>query len=250
MQIDLELNKILVISDNYFLINEFYKIVKEQKLNNKYEFDFRCSLKSPENIKSLDYIKVINVKDEVDSILENYNLVFSLHCKQLFPEKLVNEIKCINIHPGYNPYNRGYFPQVFSIINKLPVGVTIHEMDSQLDHGDIIIQEKIEIYEHETSLDVYNRVLNLEIELLKNHLQSILNGDYKAMPMKEEGNLNYFKDYKDLCKLDLDEKLTMREAIDKLRAFTHKPYANAYFINKDDEKINVEINLYNKGKNA
>ena len=46
------------------------------------------------------------------------------------------------------------FQQVFSILNKLPVGVTIHEMDEQLDHGIIIVQKEINIFSWETSCDV------------------------------------------------------------------------------------------------
>ncbi len=37
----------------------------------------------------------------------------------------------------------------------------------------------------------------------------------------EEGNINNLNDFKKLYEIDLDEKITMREAIDKLKALSH-----------------------------
>ncbi len=84
----------------------------------------------------------ICLKECDNSFFDKYILFISLHCKQIFPQRLTDNYRCINIHPGYNPYNRGWFPQVFSILNKNTAGVTIHEIDQELDHGPIIYQEK------------------------------------------------------------------------------------------------------------
>ena len=45
--------------------------------------------------------------DRVSLIIESYQLVISVHCKQIFPKRLVENVLCINLHPGYNPFNRG-----------------------------------------------------------------------------------------------------------------------------------------------
>ncbi len=147
-------------------------------------------------------------------IIQEYDLVFSLHCKQLFPSDIVNNVRCINVHPGLNPHNRGWFPQVFSIINKLPIGVTIHEMDEELDHGPIIVQKELVIKIWETSYDVYKRIQELEIELIKENLLRIINNNYKAFLPVSEGNINLKKDFNELCEIDLDKKVSYREAID------------------------------------
>lgn len=89
----------------------------------------------------------MRVSENIGTILRDYSCVIALHCKQVFPAELVKGIRCINIHPGLNPYNRGWFPHVFSIINGLPVGVTLHEMDKELDHGPIIDQEELKVRE-------------------------------------------------------------------------------------------------------
>ena len=60
---------------------------------------------------SLTGVPRLNVHKQVSNITKNYNLVMSIHCKQLFPTELVNNVRCVNVHPGLNPYNRGWFPQ-------------------------------------------------------------------------------------------------------------------------------------------
>lgn len=230
------MEKILVLTDNMFIYESFLEIIKKKGIENM--FHFFTSVKNETHPE----LKTINIKELCKNIIENYSLVISAHCKQFFPAELVNNVRCINIHPGLNPHNRGWFPQVFSIINKKPIGVTIHEMDEELDHGPIIYQEEVKIYPWDTSIDVYNRVQDVEVDLLDKYIENIINNDYSAKISNGEGNINLKKDFNFLCHLNLDEKLTMREAIDKLRALTHGEYKNAFFVEKD-EKIFVSINL-------
>ncbi|MBZ4687990.1 MAG: putative formyltransferase [Clostridiales bacterium] len=241
----MHVKKKLIITDNDFLYNEFLRIlrVKNYSLD---QFDFRYSHNNnilKEKYSNNYFFLPINLNKETKEVLEKYNLIISLHCKQIFPKKIVKNLRCLNIHPGFNPYNRGYYPQVFSIINKLPVGVTIHEIDEYIDHGNIIYQEKVSINEWETSKDVYEKILKLEIEMLEKYLDKLLLGDYISTPMIKEGNINYLRDFHELCKLDLNENLTMRQAIDKLRALTFGDYKNAFFIDEEGNKIYVKISL-------
>ncbi|MCB8566258.1 dTDP-4-amino-4,6-dideoxyglucose formyltransferase [Fusobacterium ulcerans] len=240
--------KILVITDNEYIFQNFLLIIKNEKYKN-FKFSFRYSLKNTsmkEKYLNSEIFKPINVKEEVEDIIKNYDMVFSLHCKQIFPAKLVNVLKCINVHPGLNPYNRGWFPQVFSILNKLDCGVTIHYMDEYLDHGKILFQEKVSMYDWDTSLSLYNRIQNKEIELLEKNLYDILTKNIEGFKV-EEGNINTLNDFKKLCEIDLDEKITMREAIDKLRALSHGEYKNAYFTT-DNKKIYVQLFLEKEEK--
>ncbi|GKU31647.1 dTDP-4-amino-4,6-dideoxyglucose formyltransferase [Clostridium folliculivorans] len=236
--------RVLVLTDNEFIYNQFKELIKQKQYRESI-FDFFFS-ESNELFKKKYFsedFKPINLKQRIDEVLSKYQLVMSLHCKQLFPEELVNRIRCINVHPGFNPYNRGWFPQVFSIINKLPVGVTIHEMDEQLDHGMIIVQEKIDTFQWETSYDIYKRIQDLEIKLLKTHLRSILDNKYELVSPASEGNINLKKDFNSLCEINLNDMVTFREAIDYFRAMSFLGYKNAYFYDESGRKIFVDINL-------
>lgn len=235
--------KILVLTDNEYIFNGFLRIIEQNKYSN-YLFEFFYSPNNPKSFVSQNRgIKPLSIKDNVEMIIDHYELVFSLHSKQIFPELLVRSIRCINVHPGYNPYNRGWFPQVFSIINKLPLGVTIHEMDEFLDHGPVIAQEIIDIFSWETSSDVYKRILGKEIEMLEELLPSLLDNSYKKTVITDQGNVNLKKDFKSLCKIDLEQQLSMEEAIDYLRAVSFPGYNNAYFFDKEGNKIYLELKL-------
>jgi methionyl-tRNA formyltransferase len=237
-------DRVLVVSDNVFLYNKFKKIITDLNLPIEI-FQFAISpFSKKENFD--DDILVFDMKNyaNINFISSNYNLVFSLHCKQIFPSELINKIKCINIHPGYNPINRGWYPQVFSIIKDLPIGVTIHEIDEKLDNGYIIVREEIEKYSYDTSDSLYDRLLEKEIELIYEYLPSILNGNYNTFKPEDSGNLFLKKEYNNLLEIELDENCRTGDFIDKLRALTHRGYKNAFFIDKKTEKkIYISIKL-------
>lgn len=237
--------RILLLTDNEFLLYRFQECLSEIGLREKELFDYAYS-SSNKSFRAKygddDWLKAINVKKDIGSLVEKYFLIISLHCKQLFPEKLIEEVKCINIHPGLNPYNRGWYPQVFSIINGLPVGATIHEIDSEIDHGVVICQKRVEIESWDTSLTAYNKILEAEMDLVKSHLDSIVRLSYSTS-IKSEGNLNLKKDFDELCEINLGHKGTFQEHINLLRALTHGDYQNAYFFDEHGNKVYVSISL-------
>lgn len=158
----------------------------------------------------------------------DYNIIFSLHCKKIFPKWLIENTKCINIHPGYNPFNRGMFPHVWSIINGLPAGATIHEMDEGIDTGPIIAQREVPVTPYDTSDTLYKRVIEEELSLLTLNLGDILKGDYQTKQPKVKGNYNSLADFKQLCELGQEHEKT----INLLRALTHGEYKNARYNGK------------------
>ena len=237
--------KPLIITDNAYLLKEFISICEKKNIDSNF-FDYAYSFNNntfPINdFKNLS-LKKINVKKSLN-IIEQYDLIFSIHCKQLFPAYIVNNVKCINIHPGLNPYNRGWYPQVFSIINGLPLGATIHEIDEFLDHGNIIAQEEIKLNSWDTSLSAYNRVLKTELKLIKENIDNILMNTYSVIKPQEEGNINYKKDFNSLCMIDKNETNTFGNFIDRLRALSHGQHTNAYFIDiQTGKKIYIKIEL-------
>lgn len=97
---------ILVLSDNSEILQRAKPIFQKRKVT-------RWTFTDSESI---------NPKKDFNHIIRTYDLVFSLHCKKIFPKVLTDSVRCINIHPGYCPYNRGIYPHVFSIINGRPAG--------------------------------------------------------------------------------------------------------------------------------
>jgi dTDP-4-amino-4,6-dideoxyglucose formyltransferase len=235
-------NNVLIISDNIYLCNKLIEVINDLEIPFK-TFTFSFTSRNNKSILLQNNIEIspLIINEKIDSVIQKYDLVISAHCKQLFKKELIEKVKCINIHPGLNPYNRGWYPQVFSIINGLPLGATIHEIDSEIDHGPIIAQREIALYEYDTSLSAYNKVIETEIDLIRQNLIPILQNNYKTF-IPEEGNLNLKKDFSELCLLDLDKVQTVRETINHLRALSHSPFNNAYFFEKNSKK-KVWVNL-------
>ncbi len=239
------MKRILVLSDNLFLVKKFISIYLSKGFSKELiTIAFSPKVSPLSEVQTIDGLipVALNIKTEFAQVVENYDLVFSIHCKQIFPSELVRKVKCINVHPGLNPYNRGWYPQVFSILNKMPLGATIHEMDEELDHGAIICQREVIVYAWDTSLSAYERVQQAEVNLLNEWLPKLISGDYKAYKPKNEGNLNLKKDFNSLSEIDLDKIQSVGETIDLLRALTHGDYKNAFFIDpKTGKKTYVSI---------
>lgn len=231
---------ILIACDNEGLLPVIKNIIAGKKFTT-HAFTYASTIRS---LSAKHRIKYIDIKkDYRRKVIGHYELVLSMHCRQLFPAGLVNSVRCVNIHPGYIPFNRGWYPQVFSIINKKPVGATIHEMDEKIDRGRIIAQEKVSIKCWDNSAVVYDKIIDAEISLLNKYIKRIIDHKYKTTK-KGKGNLNTSSDFRQLCHLDMNKQMKLGDAIDLLRALTHPPYSNAFFIDKaSGHKIYVGVHL-------
>jgi dTDP-4-amino-4,6-dideoxyglucose formyltransferase len=225
--------KTLILTDNAFALEVAIALQHTYK-----EIDIFQSPNGP-----LPNTPRLNVMEQIQDIITKYNLVLSIHCKQLFPAELVNTVRCVNVHPGLNPYNRGWFPQVFSIINGLKAGVTIHEMDDKLDHGPIIIQKEYTIESWDTSASAYAKIMKIEQDLILDNFSAIREGNYRTITPHIEGNINYMKDFNQLRCLDLEEKGKFRDFLNRLRALTHDDFRNAYFVDTSGRKVFVRVIL-------
>ena len=240
------MKRVLVITDNAKLLAAFIQLTSEQGLGSVASIDYRYSAnnKAPDLMIALD-CKPIDIKDEraVDWTIANFDLVLSIHCKQIFPLELVSRIPCFNLHPGLNPHNRGWYPQIFSIINGRPAGATLHLMNEEVDAGPIVAQEQVAVHSFDTSLSVYERVQEVEIELLRTCLKPLILDELKDFQLPAPGNYNSMDDFRNICKLDLNAVGTLREHIDLLRALTHGNFNNAFFVDDSGNKVFVTIQL-------
>ena len=82
------------------------------------------------------------------------------YCK-LLPMEFLNIPKdgFINTHPSLLPKYRGGNPYSHVIINgEKETGVTLHIMDEHFDTGDIVAQQKVEVFNTDTMGTVFNRL--------------------------------------------------------------------------------------------
>jgi len=236
----------LVVSDNPLLAQRIQEVVRKIDV---VVLKFACtdqSILEEFREKVDENALLINLKnsEDVNKIMQTFDLILSIHCKQLFPVKLVQHKRCINLHPGYNPTNRGWYPQVFAIIHHRISGATLHEIDTLLDHGRIIDRIEVPQYSWDSSKSLYDRIVDVEVEIFARNFLSILNDEYTTFSPEDEGFLYYKKDFNQLCEIELDEPVTFYTAINRLRALTHGAYQNAWYRDKvTGRKVFIKIDL-------
>ena len=149
----------------------------------------------------------------------------------------------VNLHPAYLPYNPGAYPNVWSIVERTPAGVTLHYIDAGVDTGDIIAQRQVPIEPVDTGETLYRKLERACVELFKETWPLIRSGRAPRIPQdREEGTYHRTCDVERIDPIDLDRTYTARELIDVIRARTFPPYPGAYFIHQG-RKVYLRLQL-------
>lgn len=151
---------------------------------------------------------------------------------------------CINLHPSLLPYNRGAYPNVWSIIDRTPSGVTLHYIDEGVDTGDIIAQRQVEVEPVDTGKSLYQKLEQTCIDLFQDAWPGFRAGEIAHQSQSSDaGTSHRVRDTEKVDEIDLDRSYTARELIDILRARTFPPYHGAYF-RDGDRKVYMRLQLY------
>ena len=207
------------------------EIARSVGLNSARMFD-ALQLKDPEILRDICALKPdIGISAFFGYILEK-------DCIDLFPNG------CINIHPALLPFNRGKHPNVWSIIERTPSGVTMHYIDAGIDTGAIISQKEVQIEPIDTGETLYRKLEWACIELFQETWPMIVSNQVSSvLPAKETGTHHYARELKKFDELHLDQTYTARELIDIIRARTFPPHAGAYFVADDGSKVYLRLQL-------
>ena len=158
---------------------------------------------------------------------------------------------CINVHPGMLPYNRGAYPNVWSIIEGTPSGVTVHYIDEGIDTGDVISQREVPAGPTDTGESLYRRLEIAAVSLFADTWPEIAAGNAPRTPQSGDGpgTEHRVRDVETLDEIDLDAEYKAGKLIDVLRARTFPPYSGAYFMD-NGEKIYMCLHLHREGESA
>lgn len=150
---------------------------------------------------------------------------------------------CINLHPAYLPYNRGAYPNVWSIVEKTPAGVTLHYIDEGLDTGDLIAQKKLEVEATDTGATLYRKLELASLELFRRTWPSIESGIAPRSPQGQlRGSCHRQSDVRAIDEIDLDHTYRAEDLINILRARTFPPHSGAYF-RHNGKKVYLRLEL-------
>lgn len=138
---------------------------------------------------------------------------------------------CINVHASLLPRWRGAAPIHRAIeAGDSNAGVTLMQMDSGLDTGNILFQSSITIDKDETSGSLHNKLSKMGAELLVARLPEILSGTARSTRQNEE-NVTYARKIVNSERW-LQWTSPAIELAQRVRAFSPRPLARSMLGNE------------------
>ena len=212
------------------------------------------------NLNIFQPIKVRNNEEFLEKIKEiNPDLLCVVAYGKILPKELLDIPKygAINVHGSLLPKYRGAAPIQWAVLNgDKETGITTMFMDEGMDTGDMILKEKVEIGEDETTGELWDKLADIGAKLLVETVKKIENISKdiestgkeeiktevkeKIGAIKQEGEFSLAPMLdKEIAKIDWNK--TSREIKNKVRGLN--PIMGAYsFLNGKKIKVwKVEI---------
>lgn len=184
-------------------------------------------------------LQPVNLKDEAFvEELRSYNAdIFVVIAFRMLPKVVwtMPPLGTFNLHASLLPDYRGAAPINWAVINgEKQTGVTTFFLKHEIDTGDIISQQAIDIADDENVGSVHDRLMTLGANLTLETLNSIIAGALKTTPqddlLKGAEPKPAPKIFKETCKLDFTKPVI--EIYNKIRGLS--PYPASYVDICDD----------------
>ena len=144
----------------------------------------------------------------------------------------------VNIHASLLPRWRGATPiQRALLAGDRETGISIMQMDSGLDTGPVLMQEKIPILEDDTTGTLHDRLAELGAKLIVQTLDALEAGEVRATPQSAEGVTYAAKLGRGEARVDWRESAVSVNR--RVRAFNPSPGADAR-VRRVDLKLRSE----------
>lgn len=122
-----------------------------------------------------------------------YDFLISFGYRYIIKDKILTHFKenALNLHISYLPWNRGSDPNLWSILENTPKGVTIHQLENGIDKGKILYQKEILFENNDTLKSSYNKLMDAIVSLFIANWKNIKSK--KVIPIKQKGPGTYHK---------------------------------------------------------
>ena len=193
----------------------------------KYAVENGLRILQPEKLKNPDFIA------ELKSLDANLFIVVAF---RMLPEIVwqMPEFGTFNLHASLLPQYRGAAPINWAVINgEKETGVTTFFLQHEIDTGNIILQEKINIEDEDNAGTVHDKLMNVGSALVLKTVQAIENDNVIESPQSIVDNpqLKHApKIFKDTC--EIDWKKTAQEIHNLIRGLSPYPAAFTYLNGK------------------
>lgn len=171
----------------------------------------------PEKLKDPTFL------DELRSFKADLGIVVAF---RMLPEVVwqMPPMGTFNLHASLLPAYRGAAPIHWAIMNgETETGITTFFLRHEIDTGDLLLQEKVQIGANETLGELYERLQNQGADLVWKTVQGIQAGSLKGFPQDESKVSHAPKIHRETCHL-LPEK-TAHQLHNQVRGLNPAPGA-------------------------
>ena len=183
------------------------------------------------NIPILNWHKISNGSNDFNKLKSlKADIFLFLNFPKIIKKNVIDLAeRCINLHLSYLPYNRGKNPNVWSIVENTPSGVTLHEIDQGIDTGKIIFRKKIIPETIDTGKSLWEKCSNAAVKLFKSKWVRLRDKRYKSYAQKnKKSTFHYSMDIKKIDEIYLNKKYKASDLINILRSRTFNDFPSAY----------------------
>lgn len=172
----------------------------------------RKEFNNENNLEQLANDYTIPILQSLDELPE-CDIVYSVQHHELLKAKHIAKAKqiAVNLHLAPLPEYRGCNQFSFALLDDAEeFGVTLHEIDTRIDHGAILFESRFPIPSNAWVNDLYKITEGKGLQLFKKTLPDLIKGNYtKTSQQTLEGNrntqLHYRNEIKDLKYINLND---------------------------------------------
>ncbi len=203
----------------------------------QYAVEHGLFLMQPPNLKAEGFV------NELSSLGADLFIVIAF---RMLPEIVwsMPRLGTFNLHASLLPKYRGAAPINWAVINgDTETGVTTFFLKHDIDTGDIIRQERIEIKPEDNVGDVHDKLMMLGADLTIDTIEHIIAGDLRPIPQDEllqgEEPTPAPKIFKETCRIDWTCKAI--DVHNLVRGLSPYPAAWTEFVDGEDAPLSVKI---------
>lgn len=230
----------------------------QQSAIKKYALEKNLNILQPEKLKNPDFI------EELKALNANLFVVVAF---RMLPEIVwqMPEYGTFNLHASLLPQYRGAAPINWAVINgEKETGVTTFFLQHEIDTGNIILQEKININDNDNAGNVHDKLMHIGADAVLKTVQQIEQNNVQEQTQNNFiNNLNEIKHapklFKETCKIDWNQPA--KKIHNLIRGLAPFPTAftningkqlkifSSKISDRKNENANIEIgNIYSDNK--
>lgn len=193
-------------------------------------WELGCSLDTvvlrAEQLEQSDGFEVLASLQPSIGVSAYFGHILSAKTLSIFPRGV------LNFHGSLLPWNRGRDPNAWAIYEGTPAGGTIHLMDEGVDTGPVLLQREVVVTPDMDAADLYRHTVDVLVALFEDNWPLLREGRIHPQNQGNEGSTHRRRDFQRLRQLELEKEISLRKAINLLRACSIDENTTAEFVEK------------------